>query len=162
MLPWSNVLYYDGTNFKVVAGGLRYANGINRSPDGSRIYVASVTGRSVVVYQRDARSGALSEVAEVGLGTGPDNIEVDLEGNLWIGAHAKLLTFLSHASDPAVDAPSQVIKITPQGNDQFQVDEVFLSDGSDMSGSSVAARHGNRLLIGPVMDDRFLDCVMSK
>ena len=42
-LSRANVLYYDGAQFRVVADGFRYANGINMSPDGRTVYVAATT-----------------------------------------------------------------------------------------------------------------------
>jgi hypothetical protein len=42
-----------------------------------------------------------------------------------------------------------------------QVEEVFLSDGGDLSGSSVSARYRKRLLIGAVFDDKFFDCQLN-
>jgi hypothetical protein len=41
------------------------------------------------------------------------------------------------------------------------VEEVLLSLGEDLSGSSVAAVRGDRLLVGSVMDDGILDCRIS-
>jgi hypothetical protein len=38
------------------------------------------------------------------------------------------------------------------------VRDVFLSLGEDLSGSSVAAPFGSRLLIGSVFEQHFLDC----
>ncbi len=54
-------------------------------------------------------------------------------------------------------SPSQVLKITPAG----AVEEIYLDDGSQISTSTVGAVRGNRLLIGNVFDDGFLDCTMA-
>ncbi|MEQ1588411.1 MAG: hypothetical protein ABL895_21175, partial [Cyclobacteriaceae bacterium] len=54
----SYVNYYDGVSFKKVATGIAYANGINQSADHSKIFVASTTGRKVMVYTRSITSGA--------------------------------------------------------------------------------------------------------
>jgi arylesterase/paraoxonase len=153
-LARANVLYYDGAKFSEVAGGLRYANGINISPDGKQVYVAATTDRSVYIYDRNPEDGSLKESQEVFTGTGVDNIELDADGNLWVGAHPQLLTFVKHADDPANKSPSQVLKLSPD----FSIEEVFLSDGSDLSGSTVAARAGQRLLIGSVFEPHLLDC----
>ncbi len=160
LLPWGFVVYYDGSAFHKAAGGITYANGINLSPAGDRLYVASPTMRKLLIYDRDPATGALDGRREVFVGTGIDNIEVDPAGTLWIGAHPKLLTFVAHARDGDKLAPSQVLRLTPGVDEGVAIEEIFLSDGADMSGSSVAARAGDRLLIGPVMDSRFLDCRM--
>ena len=114
--------------------------------------------RAVFVY-RVAADGALRQVRRIDTGTGVDNITVDDEGMLWLGAHPKLLTFLRHASDASVLSPSQVLRIDPGTG---RVDEILLDDGSQLSGSAAAVPWSDRLLIGPVFDDHLLDCRLSQ
>ena len=158
----STVVYYDGERFVEVASGLRYPNGINVSGDGETLYVASTTGGSVFVFQIQPESAALEQRGEIEIGSGVDNIEVDREGDLWIGAHPKLLSFVQHTGDASRIAPSQVIRVAAPGSDAPLVEEVLLSLGEDLSGSSVAAVQGDRLLVGSVMDDGILDCRISR
>ena len=158
----STVVYYDGERFVEVASGLRYPNGINVSGDGETLYVASTTGGSVFVFQIQPESAALERRGEIEIGSGVDNIEVDREGDLWIGAHPKLLSFVQHTGDASRIAPSQVIRVAAPGSDAPLVEEVLLSLGEDLSGSSVAAVQGDRLLVGSVMDDGILDCRISR
>lgn len=160
-LPRAGVVYYDGKTFRQVVSGLRYANGINASRDGGRVYVNSLLDMTLNVYDRDPATGALRPREEVPLGSGGDNIEVDAEGNLWIGAHPHLLTLARHRQDPGLPAPSQVIRVSPGPSGALAVTEIFLDLGERLSAASVAARRGNRLLIGPVWDRRFLDCTQA-
>ena len=106
----------------------------------------------------DFASGMLRPKGRIEVGSGVDNIDVDGDGRLWVAAHPKLLTFVRHVSDPKALAPSQVFRIDPTSR---RVEEVYLELGSRLSGSSVAAFHDGRLLIGPVFDPRFLDCRLS-
>jgi len=152
------VLYYDGVQFSVAARNIRYANGINCSPDGQTIYVASVTKLGIEVYQRDLPSGALTRLTFIDCGFGVDNIEVDPPGNLWVAGHPKLLTFVKHGKDASKLAPAQIIKITPRGGTNFQITNIFLDDGRWISGSSVAAVYENKLLIGSVFEPHILLC----
>jgi arylesterase/paraoxonase len=158
----STVVYFDGERFIEAASGIRYPNGVNVSGDGETLYVASTTGGSVFVFGIDPESGLLDERGTIEIGTGVDNIEVDQEGNLWIGAHPKLLTFVQHTGDASRIAPSQVIRVGAPGTSAPLVEEVLLSLGEDLSGSSVASVHGDRLLVGSVMDDGILDCRISR
>jgi arylesterase/paraoxonase len=96
----------------------------------------------------------------IDLGTGVDNIELDEDGHLWIGAHPKLLTFVKHAKDLGVLSPSQVLKVALGEDGRFRVDEIFLNDGEALSGSSVASVFQNTLLVGSVYDKRFLMCTL--
>ena len=161
-LSRANVLYYDGAQFRVVADGLRYANGINMSPDGRTVYVAATTSGELRVYDRDPASGDLSLRKKISLKTGVDNIEVDRHGVLWIGAHPKLLTYLRYTKDPNKLSPSQVLRLTPEADGSFSVDEVYLNDGTALSGSSVAAVFRNIMLVGSVFDGKFLCCTVSR
>jgi arylesterase / paraoxonase len=156
-LAEAQVVFYGPGGFRPALEDLLFPNGINVSPDGRTLYVASTTGRSVRAYDRDPASEALHFRQEIGLGSGADNIEIDEHGNLWIGAHPKLLRVEAHGKDPKTLSPSQVLRVTPAG----AVEEIYLDDGSAISTSTVGAVHGDRLLIGNVFDDGFLDCRMT-
>ena len=92
----SNVLFYGGAAFMEVAGGIGYANGINISADGRTVYVCAVTERSLHLYRRNPDTNRLTLDTKLELNTGVDNVEVDSDGGLWIGAHPKLLQLLFH------------------------------------------------------------------
>ena len=156
-LARAHLVHFDGKVFRVVDSGMRYANGIMVSRDRGRLFVAATTDRTLRHYKIRG-DGSLERQGELHLETGVDNIEVDGEGNLWIGAHPRLLTFVLHAGDAARLAPSQVLKLSPDGHGSFRSEEVLMSAGQDLSASSVAARVGDRLLVGGVFDPLFLDC----
>ncbi|MFQ5769767.1 MAG: strictosidine synthase family protein [bacterium] len=157
-LAKSNVVYYDGSEFRIVAEKISYANGINVSHDGRTVYVASTTGGKINVYDMDVSTGALELKNRIELGTGVDNIELDGAGSLWVAAHPKLLTFVKHSKDPAKISPSQILKIIPQAEDDYKIEEIYLDEGEAISGSSVGAVFEQKLLIGSVFDHHFLVC----
>ncbi|MCP4680702.1 MAG: hypothetical protein GY864_00025 [Desulfobacterales bacterium] len=161
-LPNSYVLYYDGSGFRKAAGDIAYANGIAISKDGSTVYVASILGRAIKVFARDRKTETLTYRQDIDLGTGADNIEIDEAGNLWVGCHPKMLTFVKHSGDASVFAPSQIIKISSSNSGSYQIKEFYLNIGEEISASSVAAVYQDRMLIGAVFDDHFLDCTFSK
>lgn len=161
-LARSYVLYYDGKNFRKVVEGLAYANGINMSPDGQTVYVAATVGQKIYVYDRDRSNGDLSLRNTIEAGTGVDNIEIDQKGDLWIGCHPKLLTFVKYSKAPGVLSPSQVIQVEKRTSGSYEVKEIYLNNGQLMSGSSVAAVFKDTLLIGSVFDERFLMCSLQK
>jgi arylesterase/paraoxonase len=157
-LARSYVLYYDGRRFQKVAEGLAYANGIRMSRDGGTVYVTATVGKKLYLYDRHEKTGGLTLRRGIDLGTGPDNIELDEKGRVWIGAHPKLLTFAKYAKDPDVPSPSQVLRLEMDGSGHIRQTEVYLSKGKPLSASSVAAPFKGRLLIGSVFDPRFLLC----
>jgi arylesterase/paraoxonase len=161
-LARSYVVFYDGEKFRIVAEGLGYANGINMSPDGQTVYVAATVGQKIYVYDRDRTTGDLSRRTVIEAGTGVDNIEIDRQGDLWIGSHPKLLTFVKHSKDPEVLSPSQVIKVEKKASGQYEIREIYMNNGKPLSGSSVAAVFEDYLLIGAVFEERFLLCTLNK
>jgi len=157
-LPWANVLYFDGDTFAEVADSLSYANGINVSANGRELYVAEVSRNRIQVFQRDPASGSLSLQQTLDVGFGADNIEMDPDsGDLWVGGHPRLLTFVRHTADASVNSPSQVVRVRP-GNAGYQVSTEFSDAGELISGTSVGAWRDGRLLIGSVFEDHILDC----
>ncbi|MBL7870614.1 MAG: SMP-30/gluconolactonase/LRE family protein [Cyclobacteriaceae bacterium] len=158
----SYVNYYDGTGFRKVATDIAYANGINHSADLSKVYIASCTGRKVLIYDRDLVTGDLTLNERIRVNTGVDNIELDADGSLWIGAHPQLLKFASHAKDPTKHSPSQVIKLFKDEAGKYQLEEIYLNNGIEYSGSSVGAVYKNKILIGSVFEKSFLTCELKQ
>lgn len=160
-LKLSGVVYYNGSRFIEAAAGIGYANGINVSADGKILYLCSVTEGVLHIYNRDIASGKLTPRQEVDLGTGIDNIEVDPAAGLWIGAHPQLFKFLQHVKDASKLSPSQVLHLIPLADGGYDIQEIYLNKGEEISASSVAAVYDKRLLIGAVFDPKFLDCRMA-
>lgn len=157
-LPLATVVRWDGARFSKAVSGVRVANGIQASADGRTVFVAGSLDRGVRVYDRDATSGALTHREDVALDTVPDNVELDAEGGLWIGAHPKVLELVEYRNGRAPRAPSQVIRASRTGGGGWDVEEILLDSGEKLSASSVAAVRGRRLLVGGIYEPRFLDC----
>ncbi len=156
-LPVSYVLYYDGAQFRKVAGGIGYANGIALSPDGGTVYVGATVGRKIHVYSRNIQTGELTEQGSIELNTGVDNLDVHPDGSIWAGCHPKLLSFVAHSKDAANLSPSEVVCVLPLKNGGYEVVRVYQNDGKELSGASVAVSWKDRLLIGAIYENHFLD-----
>lgn len=161
-LPLANVVFFNGRDFTVAAAGIGYANGINISPDGRKLYVAGTTRMTLEIFDRDLKSGELTLAASIPFDTGLDNIEIDAAGALWIGAHPQLLKFVAHSKDAANLSPSQILRVTLNPQGESRIDEIYLTKGESLSGASVGAVHQDRMLIGSVFEPRFLDCRLPK
>lgn len=85
-----------------------------------------------------------------------DNLTLDSEGKLWIGAHPNLLRFQAYALGKYAIAPSEILMINYQDQGKFLVESVWVDNGEKMSGATVAVPYNDWLLVGNVMDDHFL------
>jgi arylesterase/paraoxonase len=158
---WSSVLFYTGSGFFEAATGLGYANGINISSDGRLLYVSTTVEQVLYIYDRNPSTHEISLKETIALHTGLDNVELDVAGRLYIAAHPKLLTYVKHAKDAAYLSPSQVLRLQARSGSGYRVDEIYLDSGAEISGASVAAVSGSRMLIGSVFDPKFLDCQLD-
>ena len=157
----SYVNYYDGKTFRKVATNIAYANGIQGNADRSEIYVASTTGRKILVFKSDKQTGLLELQNEIFTATGVDNIETDGDGNLWIGCHPQLLKFVAHATSAKNYSPSQVIRIKLKPDGSYQQEEIFLNDGQEYSGSTTGIIFKGNLYIGSVFESTLLRVVID-
>ena len=152
-----NVCYFDGQKMHSTSiKGIKYANGINASTDGKKLYLASTSGKKILFYDRDIMTGKLTQYAEWDTNSGVDNIELDTDGNLWVGCHPQMLKFISHAKDGNKLSPSEIIRIKMLSNGQFEQKTIYINDGSEISASSVGAVYQNKLLIGPVFQNHIV------
>ena len=154
-LSISNVIYFDGENYSEVANGIAYANGINIDSKRGLVFVASVRGFLVKVYQKN-EDHSLTFIENINCKTGVDNIEFDTENNLWIGAHPNLLHFTAYAKGDKGMSPSEIIRINYIEKGNYTVEQIYVEEGNTMSASTVAAPFGNLILTGNVMDKHFL------
>ncbi len=162
-LPWSGLGYFDGTKAQVVASGMRYANGVAVSGDGTTVFVSESTGRRLMAFSRDVASGHLTLIVEQRTESGLDNLSMASDGAIWVAAHPKLLDFLGHAKDPNHHSPSQLLRARLDLTSvRFLIDEVAIDDGSTISGSSVALPlPSGRVVVGSVFERHALSCAVT-
>lgn len=151
----STVVYYADGEYRKVADGIAYANGINFDPKRNLMYVASARGFLVNVYSRET-DGSLTFIEDIDCKTGVDNIEFGEDGSLWIGAHPNLLRFNAYSKGKAATAPSEIIRVRYDQKGSYMVDKIFIGTGERISGCSVAAVFGDLIFVGNVMDKRML------
>lgn len=154
-LKASNVVYFDGTKYREVASGIAYANGINWLPNQKLLFVTSPSAFLTKVYQIGG-DGSLDFIENIDCKTGVDNIEIDPNGNLWIGAHPNLMAFANYANLKQDKSPSEVLKINYRSKGNYVIKNIMIDDGTNMSASSVAVSYKNYIFLGNVMDQHFL------
>jgi len=157
-LRLSSVYYYDGSDFQPALTGIGGANGINVSPDGRTLYLNAASERRLRVYTRDVASGALAERDQLSFDGFPDNVEVMPSGTLLVAVHAKVLALVAHMKDPSALSPSEIVRISTRGGDPEAVETFYVDSGRRISGASVGAMRGDRLLIGAIFEPFVIDC----
>ena len=146
---------YHGKTFEsaLVYQGLSVANGVAYSHKYHKLYVINFAKKELVTFSVCSLKSIKVE-SVVYLGTLGDNIQIDEEDNsLWIAAHPVPMQAFTHMSDNTIDSPSQVIQVKVDSEGRPRADkirELFLDRGSLISGSSVALRHKNQMLIGSI------------
>lgn len=153
-----NIMFYDGNEFSVKAKGLGYGNGLTLTKDGRSLFVAEMLKLQVRVYERDPVTNDLRQTHVLAVGSGPDNLVLDEDGHLWIGAHPNLFKLKTHSQNHSTKAPAQILKIENPLSATPKINEVFLDDGQKLSSASIAVPVGSRLFIGSIFEDRMLDC----
>lgn len=154
-LTWCETVYFDGTNYRVVDNDISYANGINYDRKRELVYVAGVRDFAVKVFKKEP-NGDLTFQDKIDCGTGVDNIELDAEGNVWVGCHPNMLAADAFMKGNQDKSPSEIIKIVYRGVEDYTVETVYMNDGTEISASTVAAPYRDLLLTGTVSDEVFL------
>lgn len=157
-LKSSNVLYFDGTDFKVAAKNIHHAGGLFADPVGQRLYLSERNGKSLKIYKLDPDTGLLSQRESKDLDTYPNNVSLDQQKQLWIAAHPQMVDYASHRLDPKkVAAPSHIIRIKLKQK-QDHVQSMLLTLNEGISASSAVVGYKDKFLIGASFEDKLLLC----
>ena len=151
----TDLVYFDGENYSVVANDIASGGGINVSADNNTLYVAETNGDAVRVFNRNP-DGTVEVIKSIDVGTSPDNINVAEDGSLLVGGHSNVVALVMHFIVGS-DSPSQILRVNAAANPPT-VDEIYLNAGSELSAGSGADQYGNKLLIGSITDKKILVC----
>lgn len=99
-----------------LAGGFRFANGLALDETAGTLYLAETLGGGVLRFRVDVASGQVSEPTVVVDAVGPDNLELDRHGRLWIAypVQSEIVVF-----DPATDEAESVFRIATPESDRL-------------------------------------------
>ncbi|XP_071100728.1 serum paraoxonase/arylesterase 2-like isoform X2 [Haliotis cracherodii] len=151
-MAWTNVGYYDGKGYRIVADGIILANGIQMSRDGKYVFVASFFGQEMKIYER-RNDNSLNLKQSYAFHTMPDNIMEDpVSGDLYVAFHPIGHLMVQHLTDPSLESPSQILQVKLKEGTVSSVTELFVDDGHLLSGSSVAVVYKKKMLIGSVLN----------
>ena len=154
---WANsdVVYFDGQVASVVLNGLTFANGIQFDAQTNRIFITETRANSLRIYRRTPEDGSLTLDQDIEVGRGPDNIDIDEQGDIWIAAHPNMVKLIAHASSPHALSPSRVARL---GADGTGLEDVYVGSGEELSAASIAAVYNGEMLLGAVFESKLLRC----
>lgn len=157
----SPLFYFDGAGLRVVDTGLKSSGGINVSLDYTELYVGETSGESIRVYRLE-QDRSLGELAStINLQAGVDNIDVALNGDLWIANHTNTLALVQHFGDSDSPAPTQIQRLQLSADSSASITTIYENDGTEFSAGSVGAKFGDEFLIGSITERKLLRCQMN-
>ena len=160
--PHADLLYFNGTNFRIPVQAMAFPNGVYVTPDGTHLYIAVTGERRLIAMSREPFFGNLTQIGSLSLPMRPDNITADAQGRLIIAGHPGLVRVNRFRADASKPSPSEVVRVTLDKSDvPSGYETIFADDGGLIGASSVAAVVGKRLLIGSVLDNKLLVCEMK-
>ncbi len=154
----ATLVYYNGSEARIVDERLKSASGIALSPDTTRLYVAETMGKALRIYERDLATGAIELVESVPLPGAPDNLNVAEDGAVWIALHAKTLALIRSFGDAAKRAPTTIMRYDPAAPEGSRLTTIYVNAGEEISAGSVAASLGQRFVVGAITDPKVLLC----
>ncbi len=155
---YTDLVYFDGNDFRVVTDDIESGGGINISADGSTLYIAETGGKAIRIVTL-AADGGLGTATRIALDSSPDNIDVAADGSLWVGAHSNVVALAMHFIAGS-KAPTQILRIVP-GTAAPVVEEIYLNAGDEISAGSGGSTLGNKLVIGSITARKVLVCEME-
>jgi len=171
----SNIAYFDGNSTTVAAKNLSQVSGINISKDQNLIFASETTAKRISVFHRNVDNGTLKKIHRIKLNGSPDNINVSEDNSLVVATIPKVMALIQHfialQKGEIKPSPSQVVQIkykTTEASieanlvglrvEDLNKDELFMSDGTDISTASVGAIWDKQLFIGSIDDNKILIC----
>ena len=155
----TNLVYFDGDEYSVVANDIESSGGINVSSDLTTLYVSETNGKRIRILSRNSADGSVTRIKNISFDSYPDNIDVAEDGSLWVGAHSDTLALVLHFINGS-NSPTQILRIDPDEPEPV-IEEIYLNDGEEISAGSVGATYGSRLLIGSITAKKLLICDMD-
>ncbi len=123
---------------------LGYPAGMNRI--GNYIYAGDAIRNKVYPFR--INENGLSPQPPIAGTKGIDNIRIH-EGKILTCCHVKPLRFIGHAKDPEKNSPVKVLLIDPKSG---EIQTLFSTDGSQISGASTAIIYGGNLYISQIFE----------
>ena len=160
--PMSTVVFYDGESASIAVKNLSSVSGINLSLDQQTVYASETNAKRMAILKRNLADGSLKKIKTVKLTGSPDNINVSEDGSLIVANIPKVWALIQHfialQNNEYKPSPSQVVRIDFDNKGDPLSEELFMSDGYDISTTSVGVIWANKLFLGSIDDKQMHVC----
>ncbi|MCB1192867.1 MAG: arylesterase [Leptospiraceae bacterium] len=158
----SKISYFDGSAWTLLLPQTVLGNGIliTKKDNKEILYWASTIDEKVMQFEIINQKNSppkLKLIKEIDINSGADNLEEEESGTILVGAHKSLFRFLRHSKNGKVTSPSQIFRFDYDGN----LEEIFSSDGEEISASSTGISYKGKLIIGQVFEPFLLSCPLK-
>lgn len=155
----SEIAYYDGKTWSSLGNPISLGNGILyvKRQDGKEYLYRSAFNEGTVLKFAIDRTGeklTLGEPKSIFLDSGPDNLELDDKGTIYVVTHKSVMKFLKHVGDKDALSPSQVFTIAPDDS----IREIYANSGEQIPAASTALTYKEKIYIAQVFNDFILQC----
>ncbi|HEY5047552.1 MAG TPA: hypothetical protein VII49_05990 [Rhizomicrobium sp.] len=161
LLPRADIVYFDGSDFRIAAGDLRFAAGIGESADGTHLYVAETTGRDIRTYARNIFSGDLELAGRLPVPSGVGNLDASEAGALFVAGRAKLPDLFGDRANPTASSPSEVFRVALDAQGIPRSAKLVWS-ATDTGAVTAGVPLRNRLLIASGYHSKILSCALRQ
>ncbi len=160
--PMSTVVFYDGESASIAVKNLSSVSGINLSLDQQTVFASETNAKRMAILKRNLADGSLKKIKTVKLTGSPDNINVSEDGSLVVANIPKVWALIQHfialQNNEYKPSPSQVVRIDFDNKGDPLSEELFMSDGYDISTTSVGVIWANKLFMGSIDDKQMHVC----
>jgi hypothetical protein len=146
---WVYAWHADGGWSRLAGTDTALANGIEKAPDESAVYVNSYLGGTITKF--DAKTGANLGAADV---EGPDNVTWSTDGRLLVASHTdsyRELMACMELEDGSCGYAFEIVAVDPA---TMQTTPVLAHRGAPMGAATVAAERDGWLYLGTFAGDR--------
>ena len=153
------ILQFDGTSFRVAAGGLQFPSGLAIDKTNSRLIATETSGGALAVFDRDQESGQLSIEDRIAMKAGPDRVNTIQDGSILVTALSRPLAFAltPDRKTPAMQS-SLILRFANPAELEDEPQRFIANDGDIVSGVKAVDRLDNTFLLGALQEDKFLIC----
>ena len=151
-------------------GGFAMANGVAYDAASDTLYVSETLTKELHAY-RVTETGGLIPLDRTKISAFPDNFAFSEHGDLYIAGNLHNKSFAEHMQDGSNPSPSGVVRFQRPSNGNALAsdhEDIMITSGlpafdaeEGLSGISVAAAHGDVLLLGSVYEPRIWRCEMD-